>query len=129
MLLFTKRGVGGTENVWFYDVASDGSSLDDKRADLLPLEKQGPTPAQPLRSAAMVAAGSCKGQVSRGATPLSAMSGWAAIPGSTAIPPSPRIRARPSLTDARQAATANGTETTSLIGDIRQRERPKAPIC
>ena len=51
MLLFTKTGVGGTENVWFYDVASDGLSLDDKRGDLLPLEKQGPTPAQPLTEA------------------------------------------------------------------------------
>lgn len=51
ILLFTKTGVGGTENVWFYDVAADGLSLDDKRADLLPPEKQGPTPAQPLTEA------------------------------------------------------------------------------
>jgi type I restriction enzyme M protein len=31
ILLFTKSGHGGTENVWFYDMASDGYSLDDKR--------------------------------------------------------------------------------------------------
>ena len=47
----------------------------------------------PVRSAALAAAGSCKGQVSRGATRLSAMSGWAAIPGSTPIPPSPALAA------------------------------------
>jgi type I restriction enzyme M protein len=51
ILVFTKTGVGGTENVWFYDVAADGFSLDDKRADLLPPEKLGPTPAQPLTEA------------------------------------------------------------------------------
>ncbi|GGE28467.1 DNA methyltransferase [Gemmobacter megaterium] len=48
ILLFTKTGVGGTGNVWFYDMAADGLSLDDKRADLLPEELQGPTPARPL---------------------------------------------------------------------------------
>ena len=48
ILLFTKTGVGGTGNVWFYDMAADGLSLDDKRADLLPPELQGPTPARPL---------------------------------------------------------------------------------
>ncbi|MGV0814913.1 class I SAM-dependent DNA methyltransferase [Mycolicibacterium boenickei] len=31
ILLFTKTNSGGTENVWFYDVAADGYSLDDKR--------------------------------------------------------------------------------------------------
>jgi type I restriction enzyme M protein len=31
ILLFTKTNSGGTENVWFYDVLSDGFSLDDKR--------------------------------------------------------------------------------------------------
>lgn len=31
ILLFTKTGVGGTKDVWFYDVRADGFSLDDKR--------------------------------------------------------------------------------------------------
>ncbi|MHB1105020.1 MAG: type I restriction-modification system subunit M [Lutibacter sp.] len=34
IILFTKTGSGGTDNVWFYDMKSDGKSLDDKR-DLL----------------------------------------------------------------------------------------------
>ena len=42
--MFTRTGVGGTDHVWFYDVTAEGLSLDDKRADLLPKEKQGPTP-------------------------------------------------------------------------------------
>lgn len=48
ILLFTKTGVGGTENVWFYDITADGLSLDDKRANLLPPEKLGAVPAEPL---------------------------------------------------------------------------------
>ncbi|MGJ0393303.1 MAG: type I restriction-modification system subunit M [Methylocystis sp.] len=48
ILLFTKTGVGGTESVWFYDLQADGYSLDDKRTPLLPAEKQGPSPAEPL---------------------------------------------------------------------------------
>lgn len=48
ILFFTKTGVGGTDHVWFYDLQADGFSLDDKRADLLPPEKQGPTPHAPL---------------------------------------------------------------------------------
>lgn len=32
ILLFTKTGSGGTDQVWFYDVRSDGFSLDKKRA-------------------------------------------------------------------------------------------------
>lgn len=48
ILIFTKTGVGGTENVWFYDMAADGFSLDDKRTELLPPEKLGPVPDQPL---------------------------------------------------------------------------------
>ena len=31
ILIFTKTGFGGTENVWFYDMRADGFSLDDKR--------------------------------------------------------------------------------------------------
>jgi type I restriction enzyme M protein len=31
VLLFTKTDSGGTDNVWFYDMTSDGFSLDDKR--------------------------------------------------------------------------------------------------
>lgn len=44
ILFFTKTGVGGTENVWFYDVQSDGFSLDDKRTPQLENEKLGVTP-------------------------------------------------------------------------------------
>ena len=35
ILIFTKTGTGGTDDVWFYDMKSDGYSLDDKR-DKLP---------------------------------------------------------------------------------------------
>ena len=48
ILLFTKTGKGGTENVWFYDLQSDGWSLDDKRNPLLPIEKIGPNPKNDL---------------------------------------------------------------------------------
>ncbi len=48
ILLFTKTNSGGTDHVWFYDVTADGWSLDDKRQPLLPDEKLGPVPAQPL---------------------------------------------------------------------------------
>jgi type I restriction enzyme M protein len=48
ILMFTKTGVGGTENVWFYDLQADGYSLDDKRNDLLPFEKLGPVPSEAL---------------------------------------------------------------------------------
>ncbi|MGO3394819.1 HsdM family class I SAM-dependent methyltransferase, partial [Glutamicibacter arilaitensis] len=34
VLFFTRTNSGGTENVWFYDVTSDGFSLDDKRTPL-----------------------------------------------------------------------------------------------
>jgi type I restriction enzyme M protein len=34
ILIFTKTGAGGTDKVWFYDMKSDGFSLDDKRTDL-----------------------------------------------------------------------------------------------
>lgn len=34
VLVFTKTDKGGTDNVWFYDMKSDGFSLDDKRAEL-----------------------------------------------------------------------------------------------
>jgi type I restriction enzyme M protein len=33
ILLFTKTNSGGTDNVWFYDMQSDGFSLDDKRTE------------------------------------------------------------------------------------------------
>lgn len=32
ILIFTKTGHGGTDNVWFYDMQADGYSLDDKRS-------------------------------------------------------------------------------------------------
>lgn len=31
ILVFTKTGTGGTDNVWFYNMTADGYSLDDKR--------------------------------------------------------------------------------------------------
>ncbi len=34
VLVFTKTGAGGTENVWFYDMQADGFSLDDKRSEI-----------------------------------------------------------------------------------------------
>jgi type I restriction enzyme M protein len=48
VLLFTKADSGGTDHVWFYDVETDGWSLDDKRTPLLPDEKLGPVPAAAL---------------------------------------------------------------------------------
>lgn len=48
ILLFTKTGRGGTDQVWFYDMTADGWSLDDKRNPLLQLEKLGPAPKQTL---------------------------------------------------------------------------------
>ena len=33
ILIFTKTGHGGTDNVWFYDMKADGYSLDDKRSE------------------------------------------------------------------------------------------------
>jgi type I restriction enzyme M protein len=44
ILVFTKTNSGGTGHVWFYDVDADGMSLDDKRMELLPMEKLGPVP-------------------------------------------------------------------------------------
>lgn len=51
ILVFTKTNSGGTDRVWFYDVAADGWSLDDKRSELLPPEKLGPVPAAALSEA------------------------------------------------------------------------------
>ncbi|MCX6021524.1 MAG: DNA methyltransferase, partial [Chloroflexi bacterium] len=51
ILLFTKTNSGGTDAVWFYDVAADGWSLDDKRQPLLPDDRLGPLPAAPLTAA------------------------------------------------------------------------------
>ena len=48
ILLFTKTNSGGTDFVWFYDVAAEGWSLDDKRQPLLSDEKLGPVPSQSL---------------------------------------------------------------------------------
>lgn len=31
IIIFTKTGNGGTDEVWFYDMKADGYSLDDKR--------------------------------------------------------------------------------------------------
>lgn len=51
ILCFTKTGVGGTDQVWFYDMTADGCSLDDKRQPLLPGDKLGPDPEVPLTAA------------------------------------------------------------------------------
>src|SRR5262249_33639373 len=51
ILVFTRTGVGGTDQVWFYDVRADGWSLDDKRQPLLTDDKLGPTPAAALTEA------------------------------------------------------------------------------
>lgn len=48
ILSFTKTNSGGADFVWFYDVDADGWSLDDKRMPLLPDEKLGAVPQQPL---------------------------------------------------------------------------------
>jgi type I restriction enzyme M protein len=48
IVFFTKTNSGGTEDVWFYDMAADGFSLDDKRTPLLPAEKLGPAPTVAL---------------------------------------------------------------------------------
>ena len=34
IVIFTKTGEGGTDNVWFYDMKADGFSLDDKRSPI-----------------------------------------------------------------------------------------------
>ncbi len=34
VIIFTKTGAGGTDKVWFYDMQSDGYSLDDKRSPM-----------------------------------------------------------------------------------------------
>ncbi len=34
ILIFTKTGHGGTDQVWFYDMQADGFSLDDKRTEV-----------------------------------------------------------------------------------------------
>jgi type I restriction enzyme M protein len=48
VVVFTKTNSGGTGNVWFYDVHADGLSLDDRRIPLLPAEKLGAIPREPL---------------------------------------------------------------------------------
>jgi len=34
ILIFTKTGHGGTDDVWFYDMTAGGFSLDDKRTEI-----------------------------------------------------------------------------------------------
>ena len=48
ILIFTKTGKGGTENVWFYNLQADGWSLDVKRDIKLSIEKTGPNPKVPF---------------------------------------------------------------------------------
>ena len=51
IVIFTKTGVGGTEDVWFYDMQADGYSLDDKRTPLLDEGKLGAIPQDALTEA------------------------------------------------------------------------------
>jgi type I restriction enzyme M protein len=51
ILVFTKTNSGGTDKVWFYDMKSDGWSLDDKRQPLLTEDKLGVNPATALSDA------------------------------------------------------------------------------
>jgi type I restriction enzyme M protein len=51
IVCFTKTNSGGTDHVWFYDVAADGISLDDKRTPLLSAEKLGAVPEAALSDA------------------------------------------------------------------------------
>jgi type I restriction enzyme M protein len=46
ILFFTKTNSGGTDTVWFYDMAADGWSLDDKRQPLLDADLLGTHPAR-----------------------------------------------------------------------------------
>lgn len=48
VLIFTKTNSGGTDTVWFYDMAADGFSLDDKRTPLLDETKLGARPSTSL---------------------------------------------------------------------------------
>lgn len=48
ILIFTKTGRGGTDDVWYYNMQADGLSLDDKRNQLLEESLLGPAPARPL---------------------------------------------------------------------------------
>jgi type I restriction enzyme M protein len=48
ILFFTRTDSGGTDHVWFYDIAADGWSLDDRRSPLLPETKLGPKPSSAL---------------------------------------------------------------------------------
>ncbi|WP_374634721.1 N-6 DNA methylase [Paracoccus sp. (in: a-proteobacteria)] len=48
IVIFTKTGVGGTEDVWFYDMTADGFSLDDKRTPLLDEARLGLAPGEVL---------------------------------------------------------------------------------
>lgn len=50
ILFFTKTNSGGTDTVWFYDMTSDGWSLDDKRQPLLDAELLGTKPSRALTS-------------------------------------------------------------------------------
>ncbi|SHE29425.1 type I restriction enzyme M protein [Litoreibacter ascidiaceicola] len=43
IVIFTKTNSGGTDNVWFYDMAEDGYTLDDKRTPKLDEDKLGVT--------------------------------------------------------------------------------------
>lgn len=54
ILLFTKTNSGGTDHVWFYDMLSDGYSLNDNRTPLLPIEKLGAVPASAVTAEELV---------------------------------------------------------------------------
>ena len=53
VLVFTKTGHGGTDQVWFYDMRADGFSLDDKRTEIadndIPDSLRARTPSWPIQ--------------------------------------------------------------------------------
>jgi type I restriction enzyme M protein len=51
ILFLTKTGVGGTDDVWFYEMTADGWSLDDKRTPSLPEDRLGARPEPTLTDA------------------------------------------------------------------------------
>lgn len=51
IMIFTKTGVGGTDDVWFYELTGDGYSLDDKRQSSLENDVLGCFPSRDLTKA------------------------------------------------------------------------------
>ncbi len=90
ILIFTKTGHGGTDQVWFYDMKADGFSLDDKRSpteendipDIIARFRSIKMPPQSLRDS------SPKGGAESSAAPLASPSGEAAASAAPLASPS-----------------------------------------